>query len=229
MRISASGSAADVTKDVVVISDPRVVAISAEDNAEPLVDLRDRGFTCRTDDRKAEGDVDWAHVRQGVADRLDTAQSTLPQGVRLLMAEGYRSIPVQTRYYLEHLSQLQSQHPDWDDTKLARTTALHVAPPEAAAHCTGGAIDLTLCDLDGNELDLGTPLNATPEASDKRCFTLHPGVTGTAKSNRVALIDALTGAGFVNYPPEWWHWSYGDRYWAFNASAPAALYGPVDR
>jgi hypothetical protein len=22
--------------------------------------------------------------------------------------------------------------------------------------------------------------------------------------------------GFVNYPTEWWHFSYGDRYWAYH-------------
>ena len=37
----------------------------------------------------------------------------------------------------------------------------------------------------------------------------------------------LGGAGLVNYPTEWWHWSYGDRYWALLTGAPAALYGPV--
>jgi len=31
----------------------------------------------------------------------------------------------------------------------------------------------------------------------------------------------------VNYPTEWWHWSYGDRYWAFVTGAPHALYGPT--
>jgi hypothetical protein len=35
--------------------------------------------------------------------------------------------------------------------------------------------------------------------------------------------------GFVNYPTEWWHWSYGDRYWALATGAPAACYGPVNR
>jgi D-alanyl-D-alanine dipeptidase len=28
----------------------------------------------------------------------------------------------------------------------------------------------------------------------------------------------------VNYPTEWWHWSYGDRYWALMTGAPAARY-----
>jgi D-alanyl-D-alanine dipeptidase len=41
-------------------------------------------------------------------------------------------------------------------------------------------------------------------------------------------VDALTGAGLVNYPTEWWHWSFGDRYWAY-ASGSAARYGPLDR
>ena len=38
----------------------------------------------------------------------------------------------------------------------------------------------------------------------------------------------LTWSGFVNYPTEWWHWSYGDRYWALTTGAAAALYGPVE-
>lgn len=37
----------------------------------------------------------------------------------------------------------------------------------------------------------------------------------------------MTGAGFVNYPTEWWHWSHGDRYWAWSTRAPAARYGAV--
>jgi zinc D-Ala-D-Ala dipeptidase len=32
----------------------------------------------------------------------------------------------------------------------------------------------------------------------------------------------------VNYPTEWWHWSYGDSYWALTTGAPAAIYGPID-
>jgi hypothetical protein len=32
--------------------------------------------------------------------------------------------------------------------------------------------------------------------------------------------------GRSNYPQEWWHWSYGDRYWAFQTSAEVTLYGP---
>ena len=41
------------------------------------------------------------------------------------------------------------------------------------------------------------------------------------------MAKVLSGAGLVNYPTEWWHWTYRDRYWALMTDAPAALYGPV--
>lgn len=215
--------------ELVVISDPRVVAVPVVDNGEPLVDLRGFGVACRPDSHKATDNDDWAHVRQGVAERLDAAQRMLPPATRFLVAEGYRPLSLQTRYYDEHLSGLRAKYPDWDDDRLARTAALHVAPPEAAAHCTGGAIDLTLCDADGDELDMGTALNATPAASGNRCFTRHPAVTGAARANRTLFAHALFSQGFVNYPPEWWHWSYGDRYWAFSTGVGVASYGPAHR
>ena len=34
----------------------------------------------------------------------------------------------------------------------------------------------------------------------------------TATQHRHYLFAALQAQGFVNYPFEWWHWSYGDKY-----------------
>ncbi len=39
------------------------------------------------------------------------------------------------------------------------------------------------------------------------------------------MSDALNVVGFVNYPTEYWHWSYGDRYWAYVKQQPFAIYG----
>ncbi len=55
--------------------------------------------------------------------------------------------------------------------------------------------------------------------------TDHP-VPEPARYNRDLLAAAMDAAGFINYPAEWWHWSYGDRYWAFQTSRDTALYGP---
>ena len=105
----------------------------------------------------------------------------------------------------------------------------YVSPPEIAPHSAGAAIDLTLCSGDGTELDLGTPVNASPEQSAGACYTGHPSVTGEARRNRAALSEALRAAGLVNYPTEWWHWSYGDRYWAMATGASSAIYAAANR
>ena len=105
-------------------------------------------------------------------------------------------------------------------------TSRFVSPLAVAPHVAGAAVDLTLVDATGEELDLGTPIDATPEQSGGRCYFAAE-VGPDARAHRDLLARVLTRVGLVNYPTEWWHWSYGDRYWALTTGAPAALYGPV--
>jgi D-alanyl-D-alanine dipeptidase len=104
-----------------------------------------------------------------------------------------------------------------------------VSPVGVAPHVAGAAVDLTLVDLDGNGLDMGTEIDATPEQSGGACYFDSPLIDVVARRNRTVLAHALSGAGLVNYPTEWWHWSYGDRYWALMKGYDAALYGPADQ
>lgn len=48
-----------------------------------------------------------------------------------------------------------------------------------------------------------------------------------AQENRKIMNAVLSKVGFVNYATEYWHWSYGDRYWAYYKDEPYALYGSV--
>jgi len=48
-----------------MLSDPRVAAVSIQDNGEPLVDLRQ---DLQVDSRRADGSGGFAHVRRGVRD-----------------------------------------------------------------------------------------------------------------------------------------------------------------
>ena len=92
------------------------------------------------------------------------------------------------------------------------------------AHLAGAAVDLSLCTVDEIELDLGTAVNDT---ATERSHTEDPAVDATARRHRAVLAQALRGAGLVNYPSAWWHWSYGDRYWAYLTGSAQALYGPI--
>ena len=213
---------------VTLIADPRVVRIPIEDCDEPLVDLRDyaRGGSLAFDARKQDDAGLWLHVRAGVADRLQHAQAAAPSGVRLLVVEGFRPIAVQAFYFERYLKELRAEHPMWGSDRLRDFASRYVAPPDAVPpHSTGGAVDVTLVDTSGAELDLGTPVNASPEESGGACFTAAPGLSAEAVSNRALLGRLMEVVGFVNYGTEWWHWSYGDRYWAFMAGSTVAIYG----
>jgi zinc D-Ala-D-Ala dipeptidase len=199
----------------VLLSDPRVSAVPVRDAGEPLIGLDESFGPSR------------ALVRVSVARRLVRARGRLPQGLGLRVAEGYRTAAAQTAIIESYTAQLRAAYPGVSPADLDHLTSRFVAPLAVAPHVAGAAVDVTLVDSVGCELDLGTPVDATPEQSDGACYFQACQVTGQARAYRELLARALGGAGLVNYPTEWWHWSYGDRYWALVTGAPAALYGPV--
>ncbi|MER7129152.1 M15 family metallopeptidase [Streptosporangium saharense] len=210
-------------RDIVLISDPRVAAIPVEESGERLVDVRGR---LRVDERMADPGGAFAHLRQGLVARLEEAQRRLPEGYRLLIVEGYRPPATQQQIFTEYSAELRATFPEMSPEEIVAAASRYVSPVEVAPHTAGAAVDLTLCTEDGVELDMGSPLNATPEQSEGACYTAAPGISPQARRNREVMGAALDAAGLVNYPTEWWHWSYGDRYWAMTTGAPSALYGP---
>ena len=210
----------------VLLADPPIAAIAIEECGERLVDLR-AVPQLWLDDRRRDDDGAFARLREGVVVRLLTAQQLLPRPLRLLIVEGYRPPEVQRREFEQYRARLRAARPDWDAATAHREASAYISPPEVAPHCTGGAVDLTLCDADGVELDMGTAVNTSPHECDNACYTAADNIGAEPAENRRLLVDALAGAGLVNYPTEWWHWSYGERYWAFSTTARAAVYGPV--
>lgn len=210
---------------MLLLSDPKVAAIPVVECGEVLVDLRENGGTLLVDTRKQDPAGSWARVRLGIRDRLLLAQSDLPDGVRLLVVEGHRPVELQRYYFDDHRADLEERHPEWTTDRVHAEASKHVSPPSVAPHPCGAAVDLTLW-ADGAELDLGTAINATPEESANACFTAADRISEQARHWRDVLATAMSVAGLVNYPPEWWHWSYGDRYWAATTRASAARYGP---
>lgn len=202
----------------ILLHDPRVSAVPVEDHGEPLVALTGAAFDVSS----------LVLVRRGVATRLARAAAQLPMGLRLRVVEGLRSATAQQRIIDDYSAALRLEHPTACEDEIARLSSRFVAPLAVAPHVAGAAVDLTLVDQVGRPLDLGTEIDATPEQSDGACFFDSPAISARARAHRVLLAQVLGEAGMVNYPTEWWHWSYGDRYWALVTGAPAALYGPVD-
>ncbi|GAA2433218.1 M15 family metallopeptidase [Streptomyces mauvecolor] len=210
---------------VVLMSDPRVAAVPLQECGEPLVDVR-RGGALIVDVRLQDAEGAFAHVRKGVHERLLYAQELLPGGLRLLFVEGYRPLSLQRTYFEEYVEELRALHPELPAEQVHAAASRYVSPPGIAPHSAGAAVDLTLADAQGRELDLGTRMNASPEESAGACYTEARTIGAEARGHRGILGSALTSAGLVNYPTEWWHWSFGDRYWALASGEPFAPYGP---
>lgn len=199
----------------ILLSDPAVRAVPVAECGEPLVRLPHTISPAG------------ALVRAGLADRLVAADRLLPRGIRLRVVEGFRPAEQQQAIIASYAAEVTSLHPGIGHAELERLTSRFVAPLDVAPHVAGAAVDLTLVDVCGDELDLGTPIDATPEQSDGRCWFAAAGIGADARAHRTVLARALRAQGLVNYPTEWWHWSHGDRYWALTTGAPHALYGPL--
>jgi D-alanyl-D-alanine dipeptidase len=200
-----------------LLSDPRVSAVPVRDVDEPLVAL-DPGF--------GPGK---ALVRRELATLLESARVALPSGIYLRVVEGYRPAHQQQAIIERYSAEIRAVRPGIGESALHILTSRYVAPLAVAPHVAGAAVDVTLVDSSGRELDLGTPIDATPEQSGGRCYFAADGISREARVNRDLLARVLCREGLVNYPTEWWHYSYGDRYWALATGAAAALYGPVFR
>ncbi len=208
-------------------NNPKVWAIPIKDNRESLIDISKKYrnlFYDRTRKNVYKLAKSGCKLRTGVAKRLGLAQKYLPKGIVLKIKEGYRPIAVQKIIFDEHLKYLRKKYPGKSQKYLKNKAVEYVAPPDnTPPHSTGGAVDLTLMTKNGKELDMGQTINN----SGKESLTDYKHISSRARKNRKILIKAMRQAGFVNYPFEWWHWSYGDRYWAFMKGKKYAIYGSV--
>ncbi|WP_027820670.1 M15 family metallopeptidase [Paraburkholderia bannensis] len=220
-----------VTTNLLSLSDPQIAAMPTVECGEQLVSLVGLHPRLSIDDSAENfaclGYTPTFSVRETVAHRLVDAVSNLPEGYSLLIKESLRPTSLQKFYFERRLKRILAENPGMNEGDAVGLTAQFVAPPWVAGHPSGGAIDLTLSDCNGAELDLGCAYDEDEATSSGACFSQFAGLNPIARAHRATMFAALERAGFVNYPFEWWHWSYGDRYWAVVKQQPHAVYGQV--
>ncbi len=214
------------------IADKSIVSINIIECHEPLVSLSEILKTTMLDSsvsniRHLRYNPDF-RLRETTASRLFQAELLLPSDIKLFIKECYRPLDIQHQYFDAYLGRLRKIRSDLSESDLRIEAAKYVAPPEFATHATGGAFDVTLIYSSEELVDMGTVYDAEPSECDNACFTDAPNISPQAKKNRVLLKACLENVGFANYPYEWWHWSFGDRYWAYSTGQNHAIYGPVE-
>ena len=142
-------------------------------------------------------------VRKRVASMLKNAQRSLPPHFELKVVSGYRN-------ETEQLVLRQR----FGNTQQVATES---------GHTTGGAVDVTLCYC-GKEIDCGSSYLEFTEKTP----TWSRELSYSQRRNRFILYNAMTQAGFVNYPLEWWHFCYGDKMYAAYHFEKQAFYGKAE-
>lgn len=146
------------------------------------------------------------YLRPEAVDCLRTAMALArPLGYRLKIFDAYR--PVEGQWAL------------WNASPDPEFVA---DPSQGGPHNRGVALDLTLVDAEGREVDMGTGFDAlTPLSHHGRTD-----VSLAAQRNRLVLLGLMTAAGFEFYANEWWHYQLLDAR-DYSVVAQAGLPHPV--
>ncbi len=219
--------------NLTLISDPKVLQISIHESHEPFVNLTQQDVLVYGPSPEIPNNTNYTYLRKTIYEKLIAAQAQLPQGMHFCVYEGYRSLDLQKMLFEQQYKTIKTRHEDWPLVDIFNETTKLVSPVtnldgshNIPPHSTGGAVDVYLIDDNGNPLDMGIhPKDWMQDKDGELSLSASTAISSIAKTNRRIMSNALQATGFVNYPTEYWHWSYGDRYWAFAKQQPFAIYG----
>ncbi len=138
---------------------------------------------------------DFRHVylRYGTVKKLKDAQEAFGEvGLRLKIWDGFRPVAAQFK--------LWEACPDPN----------FVADPSKgySNHSRGNAVDVTLVEEDGQEVEMPTEFDNFSERADRD----YSDCTETQRENAMLLQNIMESNGFSGYYGEWWHFDDTDRY-----------------
>src|SRR6185369_4555098 len=153
--------------------------------------------------RDLYGSLDGAWLHHLAAAGLERAVALLAReapGHRLLVLDALRPHRVQIQLW-DHLA----------GTDLRQYVA---DPARGSIHSFGMALDATLLDPQGRELDMGSGFDEMTELSHPQLEAKHLAtgqLTAAQHRNRELLRGALCRSGFQGIENEWWHFEMLDR------------------
>ena len=125
--------------------------------------------------------------------RLKTVQALvkankkfIKKGYRIKIFDCYRPLDVQKEMW-----------------KIVSNPIYVADPKKGSIHNRGGAVDISLVDLEGKELDMGTTFDHFGiEASHN-----YENLSDEIIQNRKLLKKVMTNSGFTIFESEWWHYN----------------------
>ena len=125
-------------------------------------------------------------LRKAAAEKLNLIQKELETiGLGLKIFDGYRPLSVQREMW-----------------KIMPDKRYVADPAKGSRHNRGAAVDLTLVDKNGNELEMPTPF----DSFEKRAHHSYQNLSDKIKQNRWILRTIMEKYGFKPITSEWWHY-----------------------
>ena len=138
--------------------------------------------------KQAVYDCGECYLRKSTAEALVKANKAFIQlGYRIKLFDCYRPLSVQKKMW-----------------KILPGTHYVANPAKGSKHNRGAAVDLTLVDAQGKELNMGTPFDFFGKEAH-HTYTQH---SKEVLENRKLLKETLDEFNFKSIYSEWWHYEY---------------------
>lgn len=138
--------------------------------------------------KQAVYDCGECYLRKSTAEALVKANKAFIQlGYRIKLFDCYRPLSVQKKMW-----------------KILPGTHYVANPAKGSKHNRGAAVDLTLVDAQGKELNMGTPFDFFGKEAH-HTYTEH---SKEVLENRKLLKETLNKYNFKSIYSEWWHYEY---------------------
>lgn len=138
--------------------------------------------------KQAVYDCGECYLRKSTAEALVKANEAFKQlGYRIKLFDCYRPLSVQKKMW-----------------KILPGTHYVANPAKGSKHNRGAAVDLTLVDAQGKELNMGTPFDFFGKEAH-HTYTQH---SKEVLENRKLLKETLDKYNFKSIYSEWWHYEY---------------------
>jgi D-alanyl-D-alanine dipeptidase len=214
-------------------ADPKILTISIEECGEDFIDLKDQTILKYGPPPECiETKDDYTKLRKTVYEKLCRVREKLPKGYFIRLYDSYRSLAIQKWLFEEEYTRVKKMQPHFFHEECFQGAARLVSPvtmldgkANVPPHSTGGAVDVEVIHESGELLDMGMAIKDWNRVEPDCCRTDYEAISSEAKANRQLLLQLMEAEDFVNYPMEWWHFSYGDRYWAYHKNQTHAVYG----
>jgi zinc D-Ala-D-Ala dipeptidase len=145
------------------------------------------------------------YLQPDVAERLAKSNlylKSLKPGYSLLVFDGVRPVAIQWKMW----NSLKTHH--HERSKFVSN------PSKGSLHNFGAAVDISICDENGKELDMGTPFDFMGELaypSLEEQFLKSGELSLEQVENRKLLRKVMQHSGFWGIKTEWWHFNACSR------------------